>query len=86
MAERDYLTSPVADQLGLRGIILGLADDLNSLRTKQISPADALARAALAKQIFNGVRLYLNAISTLERAAKQVVSEGAAMIEGDASP
>ena len=83
MAERDYLTSPVADTLGLRGIILGLADDLNSLRTQQISPADALARAALAKQIFNGVRLYLNAISTLERAAKQVAPEAAAMIEGE---
>lgn len=63
MAERDYASNPVADELGLRSVIDGLAHDLQELRSGQISPADGLARAALAKQIFNGVRLYLVARS-----------------------
>ena len=63
---RDYEVSPVSDGLGLREIILGLADDLKALRSSKISANDALARAALAKQIFNGVRLYLLASKFLE--------------------
>jgi len=59
MAKRDYTSSPVSDSLGLSNIIKGLADDLAGLRAGTVSPQDALARAALAKQIFNGVRLYL---------------------------
>lgn len=59
MAERDYASQPVADGLGLKSVIDGLAFDLQQLRDGKISPADGLARAALAKQIFNGVRLYL---------------------------
>lgn len=46
--------------LGLPLIIDGLASDLQALRDGQISVNDAIARATLAKQIFNGVRLYLN--------------------------
>ncbi|MCB5410468.1 hypothetical protein [Pseudogemmobacter faecipullorum] len=59
MAERDYSTSPIADSLGLRSVIDGLAHDLQELRDRKITPADGLARAAVAKQLFNGVRLYL---------------------------
>jgi hypothetical protein len=66
MPPRDYAASPVADSLGLRAIIDGLASDLQDLRDHKISPADGLARAALAKQVFNGVRLYLTAVRTLE--------------------
>ncbi len=80
MAERDYATTPVSDSLGLRDIISGLANDLTDLRAGKISPADGLARAALAKQIFNGVRLYLTAIRSLEAAARPVPAT--AEIEG----
>lgn len=72
MPERDYTSTPVADSLGLRDVILGLAQDLTDLRAGRISPSDALARAALAKQMFNGVRLYVQAIKTFEGAARQV--------------
>lgn len=65
MAERDYRSTPVSDALGLRAIIDGLASDLQDVRSGAITPADAMARAALAKQIFNGCRLYLNAMSVI---------------------
>ncbi len=72
MAERDYVSTPVADSLGLREVILGLAGDLRDLRAGRISPNEGLARAALAKQMFNGVRLYLGAVKTLEAGARDV--------------
>jgi len=68
MPERDYASTPVADALGLRAIIDGLASDLQDVRAGTITPADAMARAALAKQIFNGCRLYLNAMSIVAKA------------------
>lgn len=80
MAARDYETSPVSDSLDLQGIVRGLAADLQDMRDKRISPQDGLARAAVAKQLFNGVRLYLQALQTLERQAKPV-----ARIEREAS-
>lgn len=83
MAERDYASTPVADVLGLRAIIDGLASDLQETRAGSISPADALARAALAKQIFNGVRLYMHAIRTLEGHAPAPAA--ARLIEEDAN-
>ena len=79
MAERDYASTPVADVLGLRAVIDGLASDLQETRAGSISPADALARAALAKQIFNGVRLYMHAIRTLQGHAP--APAGARLIE-----
>lgn len=72
MSERDYVSTPVADALGLRGVIQGLASDLQDLRAGKISPNDALARAALAKQMFNGCRIYLQAVKTMEGAARPV--------------
>ena len=66
MAERDYSATPISDILGLRAIIDGLATDLQELRDHKISPADGLARAALAKQVFNGVRLYIPAARSLD--------------------
>jgi len=59
MAERNYTLQPVADTLGLKSIIDGLAHDLQELRDRKITPNEGLARAAVAKQLFNGVRLYL---------------------------
>lgn len=81
MAPRDYDSSPVADTLGLREVILGLAADLTDLRAGRISPSDGLARAAVAKQMFNGVRLYLQAMKTLESAARDVSEEPTPQID-----
>ena len=71
MAERDYVSTPVSDELSLKDTIIGLSQDLKDLRDGKISPADAHARAAVAKQIWNGARIYLQAIKTLEAQAKQ---------------
>lgn len=72
MAPRDYESAPVSESLGLRHVVLSLVKDLDDVRAGTISPQDALARAALAKQIFNGVRLYLQASKFLENQAKPV--------------
>lgn len=77
MAARDYESAPVSEQLGLPDIIRGLAGDLDALRSGKISVQDAIARSMLAKQIFNGVRLYLNGAKMLAGKAKQIdQSEG----------
>ena len=76
MAERDYRSTPVADALGIRAVIDGLATDLQDLRNGKISPVDAQARAKLAKQFFNGARLVLLALKDLDQGnrpkAKQI--------------
>lgn len=71
MAARDYEGAPVSDRLNLEDIINGLAGDLKALRKGEISIGDAQARAMLAKQIFNGVRIYLNGIALLSGNAKE---------------
>lgn len=70
MTARDYTTAPVADQLGIPAIIAGLCRDLDQLRKGKISVNDAVARSMLAKQIFNGVRLYLNGTKLLAESAR----------------
>jgi hypothetical protein len=67
MAKRDYESAPISDLLGMKAIIDGLAHDLQEMRDGTISPQDGLARAAVAKQIFNGVRLFLQATSMVEK-------------------
>ena len=74
MASRDYVSAPVTEQLGITGIIAGLVTDLEQLRAGQISVNDALARSMLAKQIFNGVRIYLNGTKLLSDNAKALAS------------
>ena len=71
MAARDYDSAPVSDRLNLEEVITGLAGDLRALRAGKISVGDAQARALLAKQIFNGVRIYLNGMTLLSGAAKE---------------
>lgn len=66
MAERDYRSTPVADALGIGAVIDGLASDLQDLRAGRINPTEAIARAQLAKQFFNGARLVLFAIKELK--------------------
>jgi hypothetical protein len=80
MPERDYKSTPVSDALGIRGVIDGLATDLQDLRAGKISPVDAMARAHLAKQFFNGARLVLMAIKEIDlpkapRKAKAISDE-----------
>lgn len=83
MSERDYMSTPVADDLDLRGVIQGLAGDLRDLRAGKISAHEALARATLAKQLWNGCRVYLQAVKTMEGAARSVPGDepGASEIE-----
>ena len=66
MPPRDYDSAPVAETLALGDVIKGLASDLQDMRAKKISPQEGIARAAVAKQLFNGVRLYLQAMQMLE--------------------
>lgn len=70
MPPRDYDSAPVADKLNLESIIAALARDIDELRAGKISVQDAMARATLAKQMFNGVRLYMNGMKMLADAAK----------------
>ncbi len=70
MPPRDYVTAPASDSLGVANIIQGLAGDLEQLRAGKIGVNDAIARSQLAKQIFNGVRLYLNGSKMLSDMAK----------------
>jgi len=72
MAARDYEVAPVTEGLQLDKIITGLAGDLEELRAGRISVNDAIARSMLAKQIFNGVRLYLNGTKMLADQAREV--------------
>lgn len=80
MPPRDYESTPVADRLDLAGVIRGLSSDLADMRAGRISPQDGIARATVAKQLFNGVRLYLQAMQTLEKGARDV-SEQAALAD-----
>ena len=70
MPARDYETAPVSEQLGLSSVITGLIGDLDALRAGKITVNDAVARSLLAKQIFNGVRIYLNGTKVLSDNAK----------------
>lgn len=72
MAPRDYKSAPAADRLNLGKIIDGLAGDLDALRAGKISVPDAMARAILAKQIMNGVRLYMQGAKMLGDEARDI--------------
>ena len=73
---RDYESTSVSDSLGLGDVIKGLSTDLQEMRAGKISPQDGIARAAVAKQLFNGVRLYLQAMKSLEAGARDVTKIG----------
>lgn len=75
MAKRDYDSAPASESLGMSDVIRGLADDLVALREGSITVQDAHARAALAKQIFNGFRIYLNGMRLLSDQAKAAPEE-----------
>lgn len=71
----DTLTD-TADAYSLDAIVRGIADDLIALRSGRISIKDAQARALLAKQYMNGVRLVMNARNSLEQAARPALPKG----------
>ncbi|MGW8203017.1 hypothetical protein ACWGM0_10775 [Sphingomonas bisphenolicum] len=60
----------LGDRYSLDMIVRGIADDLLALRAGTISIKDAQARALLAKQYMNGVRLVINARKSLEETAR----------------
>lgn len=72
MPARDYESAPVTSELGLDTVIKSLVNDLEQLRKGEISVNDAIARSMLAKQIFNGVRIYMNGTKMLADSAKDV--------------
>jgi len=72
MAARDYESAPATEALLLVDIIKGLANDLDALRAGKITVSDAMARSMLAKQIFNGVRIYMNGTKLLSGHAKTI--------------
>jgi hypothetical protein len=74
MAARDYESAPASEELGLVQVINGLVSDLQELRAGKISTQDAIARSLLAKQIFNGVRIYLTGTKLLAERAKPVAA------------
>ena len=70
-------TAPMATQFGLEAVMHGLCSDLEALRAGEITVPDALARAAIAKQICNGFRLYLNGMAILSDRALPAKHAGA---------
>ncbi len=68
---QDTLTD-AGSKYSLEAIVQGIADDLLALRAGTISVKDAQARALLAKQYMNGVRLVLNARNSLEQSARKI--------------
>lgn len=66
----------MGDRYSLDMIVRGIADDLTALRAGRISIKDAQARALLAKQYMNGVRLVINARKSLEDAARPAAISG----------
>ena len=84
MPPRDYESAPTSEALGLEKIIRDLAGDLTALRGGKITVQDAIARSMLAKQIFNGVRIYLNGAKILsERAAHVALKSESLADESD---
>lgn len=61
--------SPLSERFSLDDVIMGLATDLVSVREWRMSVDAARANAELAKQLFNGVRLVVNAQRMLEQRA-----------------
>lgn len=83
MPKRDYDVAPVSERLDLDRVIKGLCSDLDQLRAGNISVSDAIARSLLAKQIFNGVRIYLSASKLLSENLPDVSLQENGTIDAD---
>lgn len=62
----------LGERFSLDEVVAGLAFDLQELRAGRITVAQAQARAELAKQIMNGVRLVINTQKYLEDRARLI--------------
>lgn len=67
--------SPIEKRFSLDELILSIISDLEELRAGKITVQDARARADLAKQAMNGVRLVINAQRFLESRALSLPSQ-----------
>jgi hypothetical protein len=65
-------TADLGETFDVPGLIRGLHGDLVELRTGKITPSEAQVRADIAKQIFNGLRLMVQAQRFLSNNAKPV--------------
>jgi len=65
-----------------RGPCSARPDDLEQLRKGEISVNDAMARSMLAKQIFNGVRLYMNGTKLLSDKAQPAKAIEGGQVDG----
>lgn len=80
--KRDYESAPASETLGIETVIRGLASDLEALRAGGISTQDAIARSLLAKQIFNGMRIYLQGAKLLSDSARQTTGNAISSTPG----
>jgi len=69
MAEAASASGSLSQRLDIDALILGVVKDLDDLRNGKISVREAMARAELAKQAMNGVRLVITAQKFLENSA-----------------
>lgn len=67
--------APLTERFSLDDVIAGLAGDLEAVRAGRMSVDAARAQADLAKQIFNGIRLVVNAQKYLEGRALPIAEE-----------
>lgn len=79
--ESNREASSLGERFSIDAVINGLANDLTELRAGTISVENALTRAALARQLFNGVRLVIQGQRMLAEKAKPVRLPGEGKIE-----
>jgi hypothetical protein len=72
MVDIESIPTGLGERFSLDGVINGLISDLEDLRGGRISVSDAKARAELAKQAMNGIRLVVTAQKFLEQGARQI--------------
>lgn len=70
--ESNHEASSLGERFNIDDAIRGLAQDLKELRAGKISVENALTRAALARQMFNGVRLVIQGQRMLAEKAKPI--------------
>lgn len=71
-------TSDIHSAFDIPGVVRGLARDLDDLRAGKITPKEAQVRADIAKQMFNGLRIIVQAQRFLSEKAKPVAAIEAA--------
>lgn len=65
-------TADIGTEFDIPSVIRGLHQDLLDLRSGRITAKDAQVRAELAKQMFNGLRLVVQAQKFLSGKAKEL--------------